>query len=290
MIAGYLFRHILYDIQIESYVLGMKVRLLGDIFAIAVFMFWIATRRKTGGVEYGSWIFLHPLLIELVILFGTMTIALEVEDITLPVIWAVAAIVLLFIGKTGPELSRLRFYGLLFGWASTIQLAAVTSTVETASSAFLMQPVVVGVIVIALNILFLILINSDNFLRDLKFPRALSGLPRLTDGINRHKHLWVYYPFFFATALFLYWRFDAAILTLLLVAECFVIFALSIILRVPHFKTLSMAALGACLARLIGWDLSRTGTLMRGVVFVGVGGIMLAMNYLYKRYKVKFAE
>ena len=51
-----------------------------------------------------------------------------------------------------------------------------------------------------------------------------------------------------------------------------------------------MVALGAALLRLIFFDLARSSTLTRALVFVGVGLLMLGMNSLYNRFKDRFSE
>ena len=89
-------------------------------------------------------------------------------------------------------------------------------------------------------------------------------------------------------ALFLYWSFDSSILTLLWVVQAFAVFVLGAILRESHFRYLSMGALILCLLRLVFFDLARSATLTRAVVFLGVGAIMLVMNYLYGKYRERF--
>jgi hypothetical protein len=286
LILLFLARHVFYHLQVEDYMAGVKVRIVIALFAIAVFALWALTRKRAEAQEYKSWMYLHPLFVELLIVFAVATIALEVENLYLPLVWILSAI-LLYIAtrnRTG-TLSRLRFYSLVFGWASALQLAVVTSTLQTPSPDVFVQPTTVGVINLILSTIFLTLLGKNPYLDQISFPSALTFLTRTVDLIDRKRIAWTYYPFFLSTALFLYWRFDSAILTLLLVGECFVIFGLSIVLRIVHFKTLSMFALGACLIRLVVFDLAQSGTLTRGVVFLGVGGIMMLMNYLYKRHK-----
>ena len=89
-------------------------------------------------------------------------------------------------------------------------------------------------------------------------------------------------------AVFLFWRFDKAVLTLLWAGEAFVVFALAALLRENHFRKLALVALAACLARLVLYDLEQSDTLMRGLVFLGVGVLMLGMNSIYARFRSRF--
>jgi uncharacterized membrane protein len=145
-----------------------------------------------------------------------------------------------------------------------------------------------GLAGILVQIMFVIYFHHRGGLASVTFPFDAPRFARLIAAVGRRVNLWVYYPFFTAIALFLYWSFDSAILTLLWVAEAFSIFVLSVILKENHFRYLSMAALIGCLLRLVGYDLARTATITRALVFLGVGGLMLAMNYLYGRYKERF--
>jgi len=94
--------------------------------------------------------------------------------------------------------------------------------------------------------------------------------------------------FFAGLALFLFWRFDRSLLTLLWVAEAFAMFVLSAVLRENQFRHVALAGLGLCVGRLILVDLAETHLGVRGLVFVGVGLLMLGMNAIYNRYRARF--
>jgi uncharacterized membrane protein len=89
-------------------------------------------------------------------------------------------------------------------------------------------------------------------------------------------------------ALFLYQTFDKSILTLLWVVECFLIFIAAVILKENHFRYLAMTGLALTLIRLVFYDLAKSDTFTRALVFIGVGILMLVMNSIYNRYKDRF--
>ena len=110
---------------------------------------------------------------------------------------------------------------------------------------------------------------------------------KIVSLVARRENLWVYYPVFISTAFFLYWSFDSSILTLLWVAEAFVIFVVSVILKENHFRYVSMIGIVICIIRLGIYDLAKSGTVTRIIVCLGVGGIMIFMNTLFKPYTFK---
>jgi hypothetical protein len=120
------------------------------------------------------------------------------------------------------------------------------------------------------------------------FPVGLKPLAKLAEQVGRKPHLWLLYPFFAGVALFLFWRFDRTLLTVLWSAEAFVLFCLSVWLREGQLRYVALAALGACMLRLLLVDMAQSNLGMRGAVFLGVGLLMLGMNAIYARYKTRF--
>ena len=86
----------------------------------------------------------------------------------------------------------------------------------------------------------------------------------------------------------LFWRFDRSVLTLLWSAEAFTVFVLSAVLRENQFRYAALAGLGVCLARLLLIDMAEANLGLRGLVFLGVGLLMLGMNAIYNRYRARF--
>ena len=50
----------------------------------------------------------------------------------------------------------------------------------------------------------------------------------------------------------------------------------------------ALSDLGSCLWRLVAVDMAQSDLTTRGVVFVGVGLLMLAMNALASRFRSRF--
>jgi hypothetical protein len=289
LVVMFLARHVLVHMQSELYLGPLKVRLVLELLGIAVMFYWALARRPEMVKQLKLWTRVHPLFWEGVVALSIFTIALEVPVMWHPPAWIAAALVLLFAGDTWKTvLSRFRLYALMIFWLAAFHIAFLSSTQAGPSQYWLDQEWVGGLAGILVQIMFVIYFHHRGGLASVTFPFDAPRFARLIAAVGRRVNLWVYYPFFTAIALFLYWSFDSAILTLLWVAEAFSIFVLSVILKENHFRYLSMAALIGCLLRLVGYDLARTATITRALVFLGVGGLMLAMNYLYGRYKERF--
>ena len=71
-------------------------------------------------------------------------------------------------------------------------------------------------------------------------------------------------------------------------AEAFAVFVLSAVLRENQFRHVALAGLGVCLVRLVLIDMAEANLALRGLVFIGVGLLMLGMNAIYNRYRVRF--
>lgn len=289
LMALFLARHVLVHMQ-SPLALGMvKIRLIIELFALAVMLFWAMTRQPEISKPFKGWRVLHPLMWELFLLFSIFVIALEVPSPWHPASWVAAAFILLWIGETLTErLSRFRFYSLVLYWMAAFHIAFIATSDVTPSVQWLDQAWIGGCIALVLQLGQLIYYYHRSRLDTVDFPPAVSFFKGFSHLIYKRQNIWIYYPFFLAVALFLYWSFDRSVLTLLLVAEAFAIFVLSVILKENHFRYISMGALLCCLIRLIFFDLSQSATITRALVFLGVGIIMIVMNTLYNKYKDRF--
>ncbi len=294
---GYIFlvlfigRHLSVHFQAEAYLFGYKVRLLQEFLALGVFLYWALGRKPEKSPDYLSWKFLHPLMWELFLGFVIMMTALEIADAWHPVAWVVMAFCLLAIGSVkGLSISRFRFYALLMYWAAAFHIAFISTSDAMPSLSITHQAWFGGLMAILLQLGFVIVFYRGTFLEGIQLPAPVSSFSQWIQTIREKPHLWIYYPFFLAVSLFLYWTFDKSLLTFLWVVEAFAIFGLSIFLKENHFRHLAMVGLGGCLVRLLIYDLAQSGTVTRALVFLGVGIIMLLMHSLYNKYRERFKD
>lgn len=289
LVGAFLIRHLVVHLNTVEYINGMSLRLLVALAGIFTFIYW-ALRRLPARKDTGqTWIYLHPLFLELVFSFSILTVFVEVNPRWFPIIWIAAALVCLLKGsQLTDETSRIRFYALLLYWASTVYVALITGTSGSTALHLYEKPWLINSAAIVLQFVFIILIHKLTFLDQVKFPKLLEFLSPLTTLINRRKNLWIHYPLFISVALFLFHTFDKSILTLLWVLECFLIFVSAVILKENHFRYLAMTGLALALIRLVFYDLAKSDTFTRALVFIGVGVLMLTMNSIYNKYKDRF--
>ena len=290
-IFAFIVRHLIVHLQSEKYLFfGFKARLLIEIFALLIFIYWFIQEKDR--FAYKLYNFVQPLFLEIIIAFLTLTIIVEVRQIFHPLIWTILAIISLTIGFNSKteKLSRLQFYSILYYWASCFHVAFITSPYVTAKINYFSIDWIISVVAIFFQFIYIGLFYIKFKVESLQLPSHLNFYNHLLKIVNFKRNLWIYYPLFVSVALFLIWSFDRSILTLLLTFEAFSVFILSIILIESNFKYLSYLALLACLARLIFYDLAKSNTLTKAIVCIGVALVMLLMNAIYNKYKERFKK
>lgn len=289
--AFLVFGYILVCIQSKETLWIFKARLLIEIFALLVFLYWAFSKKPEGEKISKSYTYLHPLFPELIMIFAILTIAVEVRHTYHPVVWILFSIAALLLGtRFRQTLSRFRLHSLFLYWVSIVHVAFLTSPLVTPSLRFLDLTWFVSVLAIFIQFGYIVFFYKKGDIAAVQLPRPLLWLEHFTRVVEKRKNLWIYYPIFTSIALFLIWSFDASILTLLLSAECFFIFVISIILKESHFRYLSLAGLGLCMIRLAFYDLAAQNILTKAIVCIGVGLLLIGMNALYNKFSGRFAK
>jgi hypothetical protein len=287
-LAAFAVAYAIVIVQAPAYVGGVSARLLIELFAIAVFGYWWWFRPREALAAGRAWQRVHPLFVELMLAGVAVTVVVELAAQWWAVAWAAIALALLSTPAERLLDARARVYALLFYWVSVVDMAVVMSTLEVPSPRWFDQPEFTSLVAIVLQVAWVAWAHRRLQLEFLQVPAPLGALVRLAAMVARRRNLYLYYPLFAGIALFLYWRFDRSLLTLLWAAESFVVFVLSAWLRENQFRYLALAGLAACLVRLVFIDLAEANLALRGVVFIGVGSLMLGMNAIYNRYRARF--
>jgi hypothetical protein len=291
-LAAYALSYLLVISQSPAYVvllgLSLRARLLIQLFALAVLLGWWFFHPRPALRKANLWSAVHPCVLELALLAIGVLILSEVDALWRPVAWSLLALGLLTpaMGRWfGP---RLQVYAVLTYWLASATTVAMLSTGETASPQWQQQPQTIALLAIGLQ--GLLLVATSRWLRPaaLRAPGGLPLLARIGIPVARQPHRWLGYPLFLAVALYLASRYDRAVLTLLWALLAFAIYILSAVLRDNQFRTVALLATGACLLRLVAVDMAQADLTLRGVVFIGVGLLMLAMNALYTRFRERF--
>ncbi len=289
-LAAFVAAYALVIVQTPAYIGTVSARLLIELFALGVLGYWWLFRPSAAFASGRAWLAVHPLFVELLLVGAAATVVVELPSQWWAATWGLFALVLLSPAAERLLDARARLYSLLFYWVSVVDMAVVMSTLEVPSLQWFDQPEFTSLVAIALQIAYAAWAHRRLLLAGLELPAPMRVLARLGEAVARRRNLYVYYPLFAGIALFLFWRFDRSMLTLLWAAEAFVVFVLSAWLRENQFRYVALASLAVCLVRLVLIDMAEANLAVRGVVFIGVGSLMLGMNAIYNRYRTRFGE
>ncbi|EQA34998.1 membrane protein, PF10101 family [Leptospira inadai serovar Lyme str. 10] len=284
-VALFIGAHILVHLQSEIYIGIFKVRLLIQIFAIGVFLYWANISVLGKGKDIRISRIIIPLFWELSLLTGIIALTLEIPSNWLPVVWILLAFLTELFSRRLSIIERFHFYSLILFWISCIHTAFLSSSNTTPSSFWTDQEWVGGLISLFFQTAYLIMVRTRPSFQKQEREGFPGTINRLVEKIQTKINILVFYPLFLTVALFLFWSFDAAFLTLLWMTEVFVVFLVGLFLKENHFRYISLSAMVICLLRLIFWDLSQSSTITRALVFLGVGGILILMNTIYSKYR-----
>jgi len=280
--------HIVVHMQPGPYAGIIPVRLLIEILTLIILFYWASATLPDTGTRDPFWR-MHSLSWEVLAGFFVFAVAVEVPVKWHPLAWMISAFLFFVSGIAfSRELSRFRFYSLLFYWAACMHTAFMSGLEPVPSLKWADQAWVGAVAAMVLQFCYIVMFFKTDGLKAVSFPFPLEASGKVITGMQERRTAWVFYPSFIALAFFLFWTFDRSLLTVMWVLESFLIFVLSILLRENHFRYVSMAALTGALARLLFFDLARSATITRAVVFLSVGVIMLLMNILYNKYRGRF--
>ncbi len=267
---------------------GLRGRLLIELFAIAVALYWWAFRAGGQLAELRLWRALQPCLLEAALLGVGVTVLGEVPVLWRPLAWSLLALALLSPPLRRLEAPRLQVYAVLLYWLGVATLVAMLSSLESPAAAWFERPQAIALVTIGLQLGYVVASHRWLDLEQLRQPGGLPPLAWIGRRVADRRNLWLYYPLFAAVAYVLAVRYDRSLLTLLWAAEAFVVYGLSALLREAQFRVVALLGLGACLLRLLAIDLAQADLGLRGLVFIGVGLLMLAMNAIYNRYRSRF--
>ena len=230
---------------------------------------------------------MQPWLLEAALVFGTATLWHNIRTPWLPLAWVSAALALGYGATQIPaRLWRLGVYGRLYYWRAA-GTASVASLLCLEPSRILSPEwwEITSAVGLPFGYGWQALAGPELPVAGLSAAWAALARPR-----RRALEAGMLHPALLALSLLLIQSFDRSVLTVLLMLEVVAIFSTSLLLRRQDLRYLSLAGMLACLVRLVFFDLSRSGTITRAVVFIFMGLLLLGMNALYARFKVRFAS
>ena len=263
--------------------LVMRARLLIALLGLTVLLGWWFVPPSRALRRALLWRMVHPWFIEFVLLAAVVTVAMELEASLRPLGWSLLALALLSRPLRRWLAPRLGLYAVFMYSLAIVATLGQLSAAAPPGTPALATPAVITLLAILLQVLFALLCNRWLPPDALIHPGGCGLLASIGARLARHTQRWLWVPLFVTVALHLAHRYDAALLTLLWALEAFVIFVLGVVLRDNQFRLASLLALGACLLRLVSIDMAQADPVLRGLVFVGVGLLMVAMNAISTR-------
>jgi len=253
-----------------------------------VVVYWWCFRPRAAVEAAALWQRCHPWLLEAALLGAIVTILSEVSTLWRPVAWALLALALVTPWLRRRFSARLGLYSVLLFWLSIATLVAMLSRMESPSRLWWEQPHQVGLLTMALQVAYVAASHRLLSPEELARPGGWPLLARIGGPLARQRPRWLLFPLFAGVAFYLSQRYDHSLLTLLWAAEAFVIYVLSAVLRDNQFRSVALLGLAACPLRLVAIDMAESDLGQRGLVFLGVGVLMLAMNAIYSRFRERF--
>ncbi|MBM9500932.1 hypothetical protein JWG44_11790 [Leptospira sp. 201903071] len=251
-------------------------------------IYWATSNiQETESIPF--WKVVTPLLAEGCLFFLGLISYSTINESWVSVAFAIASLSVLEIGiRKSEALSRFRWYGILFHLFACFYLTFIVSTEDNPIAQWYQAKWIPGLFTIFLLFLFVYRAYRGYGKETISFPQGLGFLKGISEKTGAYLNGVVYYPFFIGIFLFLYWSFSSAVLTLLWATLAFLIFLLGLFLKESWFRYLSLGLLLFCVGRLVIHDLSSAGTILKAVVFLGVGSILLLMNTIYNKYRDRF--
>jgi len=185
----------------------------------------------------------------------------QLEHKWLPVYWAAAAILNLFLYHK--KISREKNISLLYYLLANVHLGFVSFNYYESKflAVYLLIFVLLGVYIYL----------AYKWMEEFELKNSL-----------------LVYPATLSIGCFLYLTFDKGVLTFFWILEALGLLILGILLKEKYFRYVSLSLVGLCVVRLMFFDLSNADFLIRALVLLGVGVVLLVMNSLFKKYKDRF--
>jgi hypothetical protein len=267
--------------------LAIPARLMVDLAGLGVVLVWWRWPASARLAQNRLWRALRPWLVEALLGGILITVALEVSAPWQQVAWSGLALALLSPAMGRLLAPRIKLYSVLIQWLAIAVVVTGSLPPEAGWQQSNSGPI--GLMAITIQVLYVV--ASHRWLV-LAGPNDVpsGALAHFAAALKHHRNRALYYPLFLGIALDLASRYDHSLLTLLWATEAFILFGLSALLRENQFRYLALGGLGGCLLRLVAVDMRQADMGLRGLVFIGVGLLMLAMNALYNRFRSRFEE
>ncbi|NRA66895.1 MAG: hypothetical protein HRU19_20575 [Pseudobacteriovorax sp.] len=234
--------------------------------------------------------FRHPsqYFIELFLATFAFTAVMEVDRQLQPLLWSSLSLMIVLFVKHQSWPNRLEIYSWFFLCFASVQLSFVFhQDVLNDGISWYRASLPALIAVFFLCCIAVLMIRAGTLqLKNLEGPDKICAiLKKLSLWVTRHQKTCIIYPPALGVASFLFFHFDREVLTFLWMVEILVLYCIGLGVREKHFIKLAYVGILFCIGRLVFYDLSQADLLAKAGVCVGMGGILLAMNALQKRFR-----
>lgn len=255
-------------------------RYLMELLIIPVLYIWYRKKLLFSGRLVGKILNFFP---EIILLTMLLNVFWEISLPWLPVAIGLLAIVTLLLPIIFNRKSRLVLYSLGIFWISNFMIIAAGIPLNN----YMILPLT-GSLSVLLGFVYVILCHRWASIGEVYIPSSRKAAIGIRNFFDKRLNIFLIYPLMLAAALFIRGTFRSDLQTFIWAFECFLVFSVSIYLGEEHFRYVSQGGLVLCVGRLIFFDLSGETLLTRGLVFLGVGVLMLGVNLLYNKYRSRF--
>ncbi|HJN35229.1 MAG: DUF2339 domain-containing protein [Prochlorococcus sp.] len=125
--------------------------------------------------------------------------------------------------------------------------------------------------------------QSEASAQVIKGPPGLTWMRPLLSLVSRQPQRWLAAPLSVVVSCVIASSVTAGWWTLVWAIEALVLFSISIFFSDRALRIVALILLGICLIQLVGVDMRELDLALRGVVFTGVGLVMVALNVISSR-------
>lgn len=279
----FIVRFFLVDMTNESVLFGLfKLRLFSECFALATLFYWTLLEKPGKDKPTG-------MLFDAFMALGIVFVVYETTIQQQALIWALMPFLCTFVTMQSRKYSRILLYGYGFYFASLFYIAFLVMPSATTSRGASDINFALSIIsAVAAGIFLFITHKKTDIKNTVLIPQGMNFLESFRNLMDRAELKAMLYPLLLSVAIFLYWNFDRTVLSLFWFVECFILFILSLTMRQPDFRSVSMSCIVLICIRVILYDLQGQDFLLKAIVFLCIGTLLVLMNIIYNRYKYRY--
>ena len=258
----------------------IQVRLLIEIVAIIVFLFYVLSNRKISNTLISR---LNNFNIEILVFLIILTVKSQVLRIYHSPIWVLISFIIMFgVKYLNMNSWRLKIYSVLFCFASMIQTAFYLGTKISVDKSFYKQGWFLGIIAVCFQCVYIIIIRKNKYLDDNSLMSKYLIINKIKEQIKLRYSRYMYYSLFICIAFFINAAFDESLLSLLWLLESFLIYLIGVYHKDKVLRMISVILIFFCVFRMIMIDLKEENLIVKSAVFLLSGVILLLINIIYK--------